>query len=264
MVAMENEALIAIYDEFRRSAMLQGWMWEADRGEGWLVERQVAADGTGLVVYAEMAAERVNEVIQAEKRLARQREGGLEWLVYAHDEPAEVGAQLEAAGFAVGPAETVLVLPVAEMQVPAADEAIDVRRVREGPDLAAVAAIRAETWGGDAEAMARRLAAQLGARGEEVAVYVAAVEGEVAATAQITFYPEQQFASVVMAATRPAYRRRGLYRALLRARLLEAQARGVRFVDTEASEMSRPLLERVGFRPISTVRVYEWEPGGGS
>ena len=54
--------------------------------------------------------------------------------------------------------------------------------------------------------------------------------------------------------TRPDYQGRGVYRALVAARAAEARRRGHRFLTVDARETSRPILERIGFEPLTKVR----------
>lgn len=258
---MREEGFVARYDDLRRQVRLYGLRREASvAGEESVIVRHLGAEGDGMILYAHLDPAVAEEMIRAEVEAAGQRGGSLEWPVYAHDVPADLGERLRAQGFVAGEKETVLLLPLAGARLPEAPAEVVVRRAGTEEDFAAVAAIRQQTWGGDAGAMARRLQARAEERPEEVVVYLATVDGVAAATGQITFYAGQDFASLASAATLPDYRRRGLYSALLRTRLEAAAERGVRFVDCEASEMSRPLLERVGFRVIAEVVVYVWAP----
>lgn len=75
----------------------------------------------------------------------------------------------------------------------------------------------------------------------------------------ITFYQRGQFASLGGAATLPNYRGRGLYTALLAIRVQEAKQRGVRFLDSEASPLSRPILEKFGFQRLTSAHLCEWQ-----
>ena len=254
---MTETELLAIYDTARRNVRLHGLVREEFAGEaGAVLVRHSTAEGAGTVLYAHLDPLSAGAAIQEQVETFRRRGATLEWLVYSHDRPADLGQRLQEHGFVAGEPETLLLLPLDEMRLPAAAPDLNVRRVSAPADLLAVATIRQQTWGGEVEALARRLQQQARERPEEVSIYLAAVEGVPAATAQLTHYPEHGFASLVSAATLPAYRCRGLYTALLRARLLEAQQRSIRFLDTEASPMSRPLLQRAGFRPISVVTTY--------
>jgi hypothetical protein len=55
--------------------------------------------------------------------------------------------------------------------------------------------------------------------------------------------------------TVPHARGRGAYRALVRARWEAAAGRGTPAVVTQASSMSRPILERLGFRIVGAIRI---------
>ena len=257
---MKHTDLLHVYDDFRRRARLHGLSREEIRGEGVTIIRHLTPEGAGTIVYARLEPATAGAAIRAQIGYFGRRAAPVEWLVYRHDRPADLGRRLRGHQFLPEEPATALLLPLAGVSLPQADEGVTVRRATTPAELAAVAAIRAQTWGGDAEAMAGRLQEQARARREAVFVYLVAVDGEPAATAQLTLTPELGLASLGSAATLPAYRRRGFYRALLRERLLLAQARGMDYVDTEASPMSRPLLEQVGFYPISEVTVYTWEP----
>jgi hypothetical protein len=49
--------------------------------------------------------------------------------------------------------------------------------------------------------------------------------------------------------------------ALVARRAQVAAARGVRFLQVDASDDSRPILERLGFVAITTTTPYVWTPG---
>jgi GNAT superfamily N-acetyltransferase len=51
------------------------------------------------------------------------------------------------------------------------------------------------------------------------------------------------------------YRGRGIYRALVRARWDEAVRRGTPVLVTQAGKMSKPILERLGFRQVGAIRA---------
>jgi hypothetical protein len=83
--------------------------------------------------------------------------------------------------------------------------------------------------------------------------FAAFVDGTLAAVGGIFFTPLGGF--LAGGTTRAELRGRGAYRAVVRARWDEAARRGVPVLAVQASEMSRPILERVGFRPLGRVHV---------
>ena len=75
------------------------------------------------------------------------------------------------------------------------------------------------------------------------------------------FPAHSAFASLWGGSTLPELRGRGLYTGLLAARLQEARARGARYLTVDAGPMSRPILERRGFRLLTHATACTWPPG---
>jgi GNAT superfamily N-acetyltransferase len=63
--------------------------------------------------------------------------------------------------------------------------------------------------------------------------------------------PRSQFASLWGGSTLPEFRGRGLYSALLEARITEARQHGIRFLTIDAMAMSRPIAARFGFQVLT-------------
>jgi GNAT superfamily N-acetyltransferase len=61
-------------------------------------------------------------------------------------------------------------------------------------------------------------------------------------------------------ATLREWRGRGIYRALVFRRAQLAAERRRRYLEVDASTGSRPILERLGFLPITQTRPYVWSP----
>ncbi|HEY3017227.1 MAG TPA: GNAT family N-acetyltransferase, partial [Gaiellaceae bacterium] len=58
----------------------------------------------------------------------------------------------------------------------------------------------------------------------------------------------------------PEWRRRGIYRALVAYRARLAERRGRRYLQVDASDESRPILERLGFVAVTTTTPFVWSP----
>lgn len=256
MAVLDEPALREAYDAFRRTLSFPG----SRRVEGGGVVLQLSPSGDGAIVYSALSAGTADAAIRDQLEQARGRRAALEWIVYSHDQPLDLPQRLEDHGFTAAGSETILVLSLEHVQVPTAVTGIEVRHIVSPGEVAGIAAIQQQIWGGDAGEMAERLARRLVETPEAIGLFAAFVDGMLASTAQITYYPSQGFASLVRSATLPDYRRRGLCSALVAARIAAAQARGIRYLDTEAGPLSRPILERFGFRPIAEATTYVWEP----
>lgn len=188
-----------------------------------------------------------------------------EWKSRGHDLPADLGDRLVAHGLVAEPVETVM---IGEASLLAVDVPLDgtpdgpvvVRRILPGPDAE--------------DALTRMLAAQESVfgtgRGPSVAssmaelesgdseFWVAEVGGRVVCGGRLTPVPGTEFAGIWGGSTLPDYRGRGIYRALVAARARSAMARGIRFINSDCTDMSRPILERSGLQAVTTTTPYVW------
>jgi GNAT superfamily N-acetyltransferase len=84
-------------------------------------------------------------------------------------------------------------------------------------------------------------------------VYLAYVDGKPIARASASF--GEHGVSLFGGSTLPEARGRGAYRALVAARWQDAVERGTPLLVTQAGRMSRPILERLGFRAVCEIRI---------
>ncbi len=75
---------------------------------------------------------------------------------------------------------------------------------------------------------------------------------------RITPVPGTGFAGIWGGSTLPAYRGRGIYRALVAARARSALGRGIPLIHSDCTDMSSPILERSGLRAVTTTTPYVW------
>ncbi len=180
----------------------------------------------------------------------------VEWRVFSHDGPANLGAVLAEAGFVPGPAETFMAFDLAgRPDVGPIPPGVTVRRVGGGAGLDDVLTVRAAAFGDEHAALGEELAARLA--DPTLALYVAYADGRPVASARLEAPLNRPFAGLYGGGVRPESRGLGLYRALVAARAEEAAKRGFRFLTVDAAETSRPILERMGFQALATVRGWE-------
>ena len=89
-------------------------------------------------------------------------------------------------------------------------------------------------------------------------MWIAEADGEIVCTGRLDPVEGTDFAGIWGGATRPGWRRRGIYRALTAARAKSRRPEGVRYISSDSTEYSRPILERSGFLKVSTTTPYEW------
>ncbi len=202
-----------------------------------------------------------------DRLIARQRDRfaalgqAVEWKTCGHDLPADLPERLRAAGFEPEDEEAVLLAPVAEVAAaPAPPEGVVLRRVSGRADLARIAAFQSAVWGQDWGWLADDLAARISADPEGTAVLVAEAAGEVVSAAWLVARRSQGYAGLWGGSTLPAWRGRGVYRAMVAERARLAVGLGVRHLQVDASPDSAPILRRLGFTAVTTTTPYVWSP----
>lgn len=187
------------------------------------------------------------------------REKGVQWKVFDHDGPPNLTAALAAAGFAEDGPETFLVLDMDAIS-PAfgPPPGIEVRQVTDRAGIADLVAVSEAAFGRDEPWRAEQLAGRLDDPTQ--ALFVAYDGGVPVSSGRLELAPGKAFTGLYGGGTRPDYRGRGVYRALVAARAKEARRRGSRFLTVDARETSRPILQRIGFQPLTMIR--DWTLSG--
>lgn len=205
--------------------------------------------------------------------IARQRDffaargEAVEWKVRGHDRPADLPERLLAAGFAAEDQETVFIgltdRLAAEVELPDGPDGPDgvgIRQVTSDEDFRRVARMLGVVWGLDFGWLAGDLAARRAAAPEDLAVFVAEAGGEVVSAAWLVRRAGTDFAGLWGGSTLPAWRGRGIYRALVATRARLAAGLGVPYLQVDASADSAPILRGLGFHAVTTTTPYVWTP----
>ena len=187
----------------------------------------------------------------------------VEWKTRGHDHAPGLHEALVSHGFVPGEPESVMVgelrLLDAEVELP---PGVVVRQVTEESDVRAMCAMQDEVFGeSPSEEYADAILHRLRTR-DDMELWVAEADGEIVSAGRLEPVENSDFAGIWGGATRPQWRGRGIYRALTAARARSALARGKRYVNSDSTEFSRPILERSGLVKVSTTTPYEWRRDG--
>jgi GNAT superfamily N-acetyltransferase len=186
-----------------------------------------------------------------------------EWKTRGHDAPDDLGARLVAHGFVAEDLETVMVGPAAELAVEVEIPAhVTVRRVEVGPrlldEVVRASSMQASVFGGPAGRDPELVAEQISADPDHLQLWVAESGGEVVAAGSLDIVSGTEFAGLWGGAVLAEWRGRGIYRALVAARARAALELGVRYLHSDCSAMSQPILERSGLVAVTTTTPYVW------
>ena len=185
----------------------------------------------------------------------------VEWKSRGHDHAPGLHEALVAHDFTPDEPESIMIgeahLLAVDVELP---EGVVVRRVTDEGDVRAMCAMQAEVFGDD-EDEARDHADQILHRlrtRDDMEMWVAEHDGRIVSAGRLEPVEGTDFAGIWGGATRPEYRGKGIYRALTAARARSAIGYGKRYINSDSTEFSRPILERSGLLKVSTTTPYEW------
>jgi GNAT superfamily N-acetyltransferase len=209
----------------------------------------------------------------ADRVIAEQIEffGGLgrqfEWKWYGYDKPHDLRLRLEKAGLVAEDDESLVIGEVDEVVqlcagAPVAD-GVTLRHIRTDDldaDFAGMSALSEKVWGDSMSWLMDELREELQNAPDDLRIHIAEVSGEIVCAAWVRFHADTDFASLWGGSTLPEWRRKGIYRALVGRRAVQARDRGFRYLQVDASPDSRPILERLGLTVLTGTTPYIGTP----
>jgi GNAT superfamily N-acetyltransferase len=226
--------------------------------------RWIGLGNRGFVAYRDLGGlegRELDGLIARQVRVFAERGEPFEWKLHAHDRPADLGERLRTAGLVPEDVETVVIAPVAALtHVASVPEGVLVREVHERVDLDRIAELEGAIWGADYSWLAESLEQELAADPDGLAIVVAEAGETFVCAGWMRFPHGTAFATLWGGGTLPRWRGRGIYRALVAHRARLAAQRGLRYLEVDASDDSRPILERLGFVAVTTTTPFVWSP----
>lgn len=213
-----------------------------------------------MIIYSRLEAKDVASVVAKQAAFFREAGEPVEWKLYAHDRPANLAEALETNGFEPDERETLMVLDLTRTIEFAASPEVDVRAVRTPSELDTYAAVSERAFGPQEKTAAADLAVRIFGKGASTIASIAYVDGRAAAAGRLELPNDRSFASMWGGGTDPDLRKRGVYRTLVAERARAARERGYAYLTVDALDTSRPILERLGFAPLTTVRAWNFVP----
>ncbi len=259
----DPQRLLAAYDaQLREQAEMvsatsvdrAGPLWRGKFGDRGFVSYRTL-DGYNGAALDDLIAQTV-EHYRADGQIA-----SAEWKTRGHDGPPELADRLRAHGFEPEEPETVMVgeavLLAGDVALPAG---VRLRRIdnvpNPYPEVVKAAAAQARAFGvafGVEDAMRR-----LERNADLLELWIAETATEVVCVGRLEVVAHSEFAGLWGGGTVPDWRGQGIYRALTAARAQSALARGVRYLHSDCTAASRPILERSGLVPVTTTMPYIW------
>ncbi|MFI0226806.1 GNAT family N-acetyltransferase [Streptomyces lydicus] len=258
---MDHEKVLALFDrQMRRDAQPDGPGTRVERDGD--VVRQVGADHDwNGVLWSDLDQATADAAITAQVRYFSALGREFEWKAYAHDRPGDLGRRLQWAGFTPEPQEALMVALTQDLPTDIAlPEGVHLHPVTDPTGVELVADVHEQAFGTSSERLRQRLLAQLAQNQESVTMVVAMAGDLPVSAARMELNPDTEFAGLWGGGTVAAWRGRGIYRALVAQRARGAADLGYRYLQVDATDQSRPILQRLGFTVLTTTTPYVYQP----
>uniref|UniRef100_A0AAU2JWR8 GNAT family N-acetyltransferase n=1 Tax=Streptomyces sp. NBC_00049 TaxID=2903617 RepID=A0AAU2JWR8_9ACTN len=266
---MDLEELMKVRDlydaEMRRDAQPDVAQARVER-VGAVVRQSVPGLGWNGVLWSDLDEETADAEIAAQVAFFSawaRGDGGpdaaeFEWKLYSHDRPADLGDRLRAAGFVPEPAETLLVARTSELAGLSVEppEGITLRVVTDEAGVDLMMEVHGRAFGTERPRIREQMLGLLRDEPETIEAVVAMAGDVPVSAARMEMRPGGSFAGLWGGGTDPRWRGRGIYRLLVAHRARVAAERGIPYLQVDASDDSRPILERLGFGVLGVTVPY--------
>ncbi|MEU8778985.1 GNAT family N-acetyltransferase [Streptomyces sp. NPDC048606] len=269
---MDLDELLKVRDrydaEMRRDAVPDAPNARVER-VGRVVRQTVPGLGWNGVLWSDLDAGTADAEIAAQVAYfgAREDDGDgaeFEWKLYSHDRPADLGDRLRAAGFVPEAPETLLVARTEDLAALSVEppEGITLRVVRDEAGVDLMMDVHHRAFGTERPRIREQMLTLLRDEPGTIEAVVAMAGDEPVSAARMEMRPGSAFAGLWGGGTDPRWRGRGIYRLLVAHRARVAAERGIPYLQVDASDDSRPILERLGFGVLGvTVPYVRRRPG---
>jgi GNAT superfamily N-acetyltransferase len=214
------------------------------------------------VIWSDLDETNADDVIAEQVRRFADVSGPWEWKYYSYDRPADLPDRLTASGFVREPDEAMLVADIADLDLEVSPPAgVELRPVVDEADGQALVSVHEEVFGDDHSAVGRHVMSGIAGDPPTIAAVVAWAGDTPICAARLEFNHGTDFAGLFGGGTLPAWRGRGVFRALVAYRAAIAAERGFRYLQVDAMPDSRPILKRLGFVELATTIPFTYTGG---
>ncbi len=239
------------FEEYVRDRRAQNIERYTREDLGYLVRYTSQTTADGFVTFSCFKPADAKSIIEDQVDYFRSRRKSFEWKIYGFDEPDNLGSLLGEHGFTSDKHEVLMVCPVNGRAPPEPrSDSWEIVRIDTESGVRDVISVQQRVWGGNYEWLAEQLLTRLATQPEQISIYCTYVDGQPVGTGWTCFYRGSKFPELNGGSVLQEFRGRGIYKALYGQRLAEAASKGYDRITVDASPMSRPILEKMGFIQI--------------
>ncbi|MBM7551976.1 GNAT family N-acetyltransferase [Thalassobacillus pellis] len=244
-----NDLLALFEKELRIVAEVPGFT----REETDYVVRHVSNhDEGGYIIYSSLPEDKVREIVRQEVEYFKGIGQEFEWKVYSHDTPPYLVDILKEKGFTIDEAEALMVLKLeGNNGLLQTGSSPVVEEITSEAGIEDIIALEEEVWKESHEDLGNRLIRDKQQDPESLYLYGVYDGDKLVSAAWMYLETNSSFASLWGGSTLEPYRGKGYYSALLAERAKKAYEKQHPYLMVDASPMSRPILEKFGFKCLA-------------
>jgi GNAT superfamily N-acetyltransferase len=258
---VDQQAVLTAFDErVRQRPEPDGLGGRVERDEG--IVRCTGGRGWIGVVWANLDAGKADDVIVAQIDHFASAFRPWEWKHYSYDSPADLPERLMKAGFRPEPMEALLAAELVRLSHESSlPIGVELRPVTDERGVEALMQVHTEVFGEGQDAVGEMLLTELTRSPARVTATMAIADERPIAAGWVQFHRGTDFASLWGGCTVPAWRGRGVFRALVARRVAQATNADMRYLVADAAADSRPIFRRLGFVDLATTTPYVYPNG---
>ncbi|MFC4072557.1 GNAT family N-acetyltransferase [Actinoplanes subglobosus] len=255
---MDHQKVLELFDrQMRREMRAEGDGSRIERDGPVLRHIGTAPDAWNAVVWSDLDETTADEAIAGSVRRFAELGFPFEWKLYGYDRPADLATRLTAAGFVPDDEETLMIAAISDLSLDVTlPPEVRIDRVTTPAGVELMVTASEQAFGENADWLRHRLLDQLANDPDNAYLFVAMAGDTPVSGARMDVNEGTAFAGLWGGGTAPAWRGRGIYRALVAERARIAAALGYEYLQVDASSQSRPILERLGFAVLTSTTPY--------
>ena len=253
---MNIQEVTRIYNEYERKGSTLGGYTKVVTPE---VVKFVSDTQYGsFISFFDLNDENVDSVIEREKAYFAQRDLAFEWKVYDTDLPTSIDKKLISHGFEKGESESFMALSLDELSMIDVDNDACVE-VSDEQGIKDAISVQEQVWGGDFSGQLAQLINAKKSAPDDLTIYVIYENDLPVASGWVVYTANSPFAGIWGGSTLKEYRGKGYYSTLLHQRINDAIKRDIQYLIIDASDMSKPIVEKYGFQFVAKTTPYTIE-----
>ncbi|HJO93338.1 MAG TPA: hypothetical protein QF753_08055 [Victivallales bacterium] len=211
------------------------------------------------ISYFNLDENSADSVIKNEINYFKEKSKSFEWKVYGTDLPLNIGKKLISHGFIKGEEEAFMVFDLQKSADHFSNKNTNCVKVSNLNGIDDAIKVQEQVWNCDSSDLKTNLITQFNHLPDSLSIYVIYDGNKPISSAWITFNGNSPFAGLWGGSTLAEYRGKGYYTDLLHVRACEANKRGIKYLTIDASDMSKPIVEKHGFQYITYTIPYEYQ-----